>query len=96
ESSWYGYMLADTFPTVWHYNHGYQHITTYFNETNLATYFYIYDYKLGSWLYTTSTLYPHLYNYKLGTWTWYQKDSGNGVDLKRWFYNYATQAWFND
>jgi len=96
ESSWYGYMLADTFPVVWHYNHGYQYVTTYLNETTYATYFYIFDFKLGSWLYTTTTLYPYLYNYKLGTWTYYQKDSGNGVDLKRWFYNYATQTWFND
>lgn len=90
ENSWFGFLVADDFPYVQHLNHGFQYIIYVQGETLLSSTFYLYDYQLGSWLYTTPGRYPYLFSYSLDTWLWYEEGTGNGVDGDRTFYNYAT------
>jgi cyclophilin family peptidyl-prolyl cis-trans isomerase len=89
---WYGWLIADDYPLIRHYNHGYQYVS----EASTTQTMYIYDYRLGSWLYTRSSLYPYFYAYARDGWIWYQKDSGNGADLARFFYDYTILDWFTD
>ena len=95
ENSWFGWLVADDYPEIQHLNHGYQYVLRTVDDSALQADFYLYDYQLGSWLYTRSTTYPFLYAYALNTWVWYQLDSGTGSGNNRWFYNYATGEWFN-
>ena len=90
ESSWFGFLVADDFPYIQHLNHGFQYVIYVEGPTPLTSTFYLYDYQLGSWLYTTPSRYPYLYSYGLDTWLWYQEETGNGVDGDRTFYNFAT------
>ena len=90
ENSWFGFLVADDFPYIQHLNHGFQYVIWAEGASILSSMFYLYDYQLGSWLYTTPGLYPHLFSYGLNTWLWYEEESGNGVDGDRTFYNYAT------
>ena len=92
DNSWYGWLIADDYPFIRHYNHGYQYVS----DTGTSQTFYIYDYRLGSWLYTRSSLYPFLYVYAKSSWFWYQPDSGNGANLARWFWDYSISNWFTD
>jgi hypothetical protein len=81
ENSWYGWMLADTFPEINHLTHRYQHIS----ETSTSTNLYIYDYGIASWLYINQFSYPSMYCFRLNTWLYYQLGSGIDGSL-RWFY----------
>lgn len=99
ESDWYGWLLADPFPYVQHLNHGYQYI----DPASSTSVFYIYDYKLQSWLYTTSALYshqngPYLYAYRPAVWLMYNEDSGDGFDNPRWFWAFYPENpdWVTD
>ena len=89
ENDWFGFLIAEDYPYIQHLNHGYQYVAD-----TTGNFLYLYDYQLGTWLYTTRTLYPHLYAYGSATWVWYTEGSGNGVNIPRWFYNYSTGAWF--
>ena len=93
DNSWYGHMRAETYPFILHDNHGAQWVSWVINE---ALAYYIYDVKLHSWLYTTPGIYPTLYVFKWGTFVEYVEDTGNGMDIPRWFYNYTTEEWVTD
>ncbi|MEX0324461.1 MAG: peptidylprolyl isomerase [Puniceicoccaceae bacterium] len=90
ENSWFGFLVADDFPYIQHFNHGFQYVVYVEGENVLSSTFYLYDYQLGSWLYTTPNTYPFLFSYALDTWLWYEEGTGNGVDGDRTFFNYAT------
>jgi cyclophilin family peptidyl-prolyl cis-trans isomerase len=84
ENSWYGWIAADTFPEIFHPNHGYQFV----GEGATPGILEAFDRRLGSWIYTASTLYPALFIYAIDKWVYYLEDTGNGVDEDRWFYVY--------
>jgi cyclophilin family peptidyl-prolyl cis-trans isomerase len=93
ENSWFDFLVADDFPMIQHLNHGYQYVVWIEGDNSLTSTYYLYDYRLGSWLYTTPTTYPLLYSYGLEAWLFYERGTGNGVDEDRLFYNYATGEW---
>jgi cyclophilin family peptidyl-prolyl cis-trans isomerase len=82
ESSWYGWLYGEYFPEITHANHGPQYV---YPDDSIALHF-IYDYNLGSWLYTSTSQYPYLFVYSLNTWVYYSLGSGNGFGTSRWFY----------
>jgi cyclophilin family peptidyl-prolyl cis-trans isomerase len=94
ENSWFTWLVADDFPYIRHLNHGYQYVILVEGNTVSSGTFYLYDYKLGSWLYTRPASYPLLYAYSLNAWLWYERDTGNGFDEDRIFYNYSTGEYF--
>ena len=87
---WFDWLVADDFPFIRHLNHGWQYVIYVPDELLTGYEYYLYDYKLGSWLYTTPALYPNLSSYGLGTWLYYIEGTGNGFDEDRTFYNFAT------
>ncbi len=95
-SAWYGRMQAETFPVIFHENHGTQTVNRVNNAENGAVDYYIYDTRLGSWLWTAAELYPMFYVFGMDAWVEYVEDTGNGLDQPRWFWNYTTEEWFND
>jgi cyclophilin family peptidyl-prolyl cis-trans isomerase len=84
ENSWYGWIAADTFPEIFHPNHGYQFV----GESESSAVFEAFDRRLGSWIFTSPTLYPSMFIYAINKWVHYLEDTGNGVDEDRWFYVY--------
>jgi len=95
-SNWYGRMQADTFPAVFHENHGYQGIHKVVNPVTGGFQYYIFDSRLDSWIYTTSGLYPILYVFNMDTWLEYVEGTGNGLNMPRWFWDYGAEGWIND
>lgn len=87
ESAWYGWFSTDDFDStrnIFHGFHGWQYC---WGDGGAA--YYLYDYGLGSWLYTSPTLYPYLYTWLWeGAWLLYQDRSGdpNDANKPRWFY----------
>ena len=94
ENPWYGWMVADEFPYIQHLNHGYQYVIVSFGDFADEHDYYIYDFQLGSWLYSKGLFYPLIYVYNQNAWIWYFEGSGNGANLLRWFYNYGTGEYF--
>jgi cyclophilin family peptidyl-prolyl cis-trans isomerase len=94
ESPWYGWLVAEEFPFIQHLNHGYQYLVQVPNEPPQSDDFYIYDFSLGSWLYSNEIVYPFIYAYALDGWIWYFPGTGSGGGGDRYFYNYATNEWF--
>jgi len=82
ENSWYGWMNAESYPLIFHLNHGYQTVGEESNPNTL----YVYDYALESWLFTRVPFYPNLYHYVIGKWLYFLEESGVEEGSERWFY----------
>jgi cyclophilin family peptidyl-prolyl cis-trans isomerase len=89
ENSWYGFLKAEEFPFISHNNHGNQYIEPSSTPSEL----YIFDFILNAWLYTGPVLYPYIFSFSHDEWFYYSRESGNAIDLPRWFYRYNTQEW---
>ncbi len=92
-SGWYGPMLAETYPEITHDYHGEQLVYYTEDEDTGMYYYYIYDKKMESWIYTTVNLYPYMYIINTGNWLAYVETTGGSDENPRWFYDFAAQEW---
>ncbi len=94
-NAWYGHFKAETFPQIFHDNHGEQWVY-YTEDEDTGDYsFYIYDINMISWVYTAPWLYPYMYVYRTGHWLAYVNTTGNAVDEPRWFWDFNQDEWIN-
>jgi len=92
-SSWYGRMLAETFPEINHDNHGRQWVFYIEDPETFVYHYYIFDEQLRSWFYTRASLFPTIYVYSTGHWMKYVPTTGGSEDNPRWFYDFNTKQW---
>lgn len=94
-NAWYSHFKAETFPQIFHDNHGEQWVY-YTEDEDTGDYsFYIYDINMISWVYTSPVLYPFMYVFETGHWLGYVNTTGNGVDEPRWFWDFDLAEWIN-
>lgn len=87
--SWVGnFSKAGETGWIYHHQHGWL-LEAAVNGDNTASY--LYDPRLGGWLYTSSTIYPFLYGYPLANWLYFFEDITGTFDLPRVFYSYASK-----
>jgi cyclophilin family peptidyl-prolyl cis-trans isomerase len=96
DNPWYGWLVADGFPYIQHLNHGYQYVNASLSEFLDDNDYYIFDFTMGTWLYSKADFYPYLFDYSRNAWVWYVEGTGNGDSEKRWFFNFNTGEWFQD
>lgn len=87
-SPWFGWIYGGEFPKIRHVNHG----EIYMADNGSPDQHFFYDFRLGSWIYTSTSLYPYLYVYGMSEWVYYLLESGNGADLPRWFKTFGPQG----
>lgn len=85
-TAWYGWIFADTFPYIFHPNHG----TQFVGDTSEYPDFYFYDWDLD-WIYTSESEYPNIFLYNSLQWVYYEKGSGTAGD-GRSFYIYGSDG----
>ena len=92
-SDWYGWLTAEDYPYIQHLNHGYQYVFFNYGDDPSQDAWYFYDFTTGGWFYTRPSYYPYLFAYARDAWLWYVLGTGNGVNEKRWFYDYKLNDW---
>lgn len=87
--SWVGnFSKAGDTGWVYHHQHGWLLEAPVDGDGSAS---YLYDPRLGGWLYTSASVYPHIYGYPLGNWLYYFEDITGTFDLPRVFFNYASK-----
>ena len=81
-SSWYGWLYADTSFGNWIYqgNHGWQYVWDAGDHGA-----YVYDSATGDWWFTSKSFYPYIYDYSVSGWLFYH--DGATPDREFWDYN---------
>lgn len=84
-SQWFEfYAPSDSEGWIYHFEHGYL-----FVEQRDDDKIYLYDLRLGTWMYTTPESYPNMFNVTEGAWYYYYGTNRNG----RIFYNRDASKW---
>lgn len=83
-SDWKGWVFGSDSPWSYHAEHGWIYVV---GPTENQLWYY--DPPLG-WLYTEASYYPFVWRAQTGSWHFYERNSS-----PRWFYNFATETWFN-
>lgn len=79
---WLGYIWAEPFPFVYHFQHGWLYCVLPGGGEG----FWAYSFADSDWWWTSATYYPFIYSVGSANWLYYVKDTGN----PRIFYNLAT------
>lgn len=95
-NDWYGWIAADNYPYIQHLNHGYQYVWFFFGDDPSQDAWYFYDFSMQEWLYTGPSFYPYFFAYGRESWLWYLLGTGNGVDEKRWLYDFKLGQWIQE
>ncbi len=85
----FGYYTFEFFPFLYHDDLGFEYFV---NANDGQSGAYLYDFKLGTFLYTNPTLFPYLYNYATNSFFYYYPDTnraGHYTTNPRVFYNFG-------
>ncbi|MDX2109844.1 MAG: lamin tail domain-containing protein [Verrucomicrobiota bacterium] len=83
-SAWYGDLLPDAYPWIWHLQHGWQYVAPAGGQS-----LWLYDAAWGKWTWTSSSVYPFVFESSEACWFYYIP----GSNQPRFFYNFKTLAW---
>lgn len=86
--SWIGeFSKAPDSNWIYHVDHGW----LFESESSGTGESFLYDPRLGGWLYTSATTYPYLYGYPIAGWLYFFEDITGTFDLPRVFFNFVGQ-----
>lgn len=86
--SWIGdFSKSEGSDWIYHHQHGWL-LEAATDQTDPGE-SYLYDPRLGGWLYTSSSLYPYLFGYSVNSWLYYYENITGTFDLPRVFFSFG-------
>lgn len=83
-SDWFGFFNVNQYPWVYHQEHGWLYAFAIDTES-----MFFWDDQMGTFFWTSDSVYPSIYRFSDSKWLFYQKESSN----PRWFVDLLTGIW---